>query len=306
MNDQPERRWQVGDIANGHRLDSDGVWRPLGTKGPGPRNKTKRSWYARPLGIIGILVGSLFLLGAIGAIADNGTPTERANGDTSTTEPESPAAEPTGPDPATSEAGGPAEPSPTAEPTSKPKPTPRTSLVSRVVDGDTIELGNGQTVRIVGIDTPERGQCGYEEASNSMASLVLGKRVRLSISDEDTDHYGRLLRYVNVGSMDAGLRQIKRGLAIARYDSRDGYGYHPREDVYIAADHKVPQHTCPKPKPTPQPAQQAQGGNCMAGYAPCLPIVADLGCGEIGHPVTVTGRDPYRLDADGDGVGCDS
>jgi hypothetical protein len=47
------------------------------------------------------------------------------------------------------------------------------------------------------------------------------------------------------------------------------------------------------------------GGDCMAGYSPCLPITGDLDCGEIGHSVLVTGSDPYRLDADGDGTGCD-
>ena len=45
----------------------------------------------------------------------------------------------------------------------------------------------------------------------------------------------------------------------------------------------------------------------MIGYSPCLPAVArTLTASEIGHPVTVTGSDPYRLDADGDGIGCDS
>ena len=35
---------------------------------------------------------------------------------------------------------------------------------------------------------------------------------------------------------EAGLRLIEQGLAIARYDSRDGYGRHPREDRYVRAD----------------------------------------------------------------------
>ena len=48
--------------------------------------------------------------------------------------------------------------------------------------------------------------------------------------------YGRLLRYVDVGSTDAGLSLIEDGWAIARYDSRDGYGRHPREDAYVRAD----------------------------------------------------------------------
>jgi hypothetical protein len=182
-------------------------------------------------------------------------------------------------------------------------------MVARVVDGDTIDLRNGSTVRLVGIDTPERGECGYEQASQNMASLVLGRRVRLTVSDEDTDRYGRLLRYVNIGAVDAGLRQIRAGLAVARYDSRDGYGHHPREDVYVAADAAHQDRTCgparPKPEPS-QPPRQPSGGDCMSGYSPCLPIVADLDCGEIGHPVRVTGSDPYRLDADDDGIGCDT
>jgi hypothetical protein len=44
----------------------------------------------------------------------------------------------------------------------------------------------------------------------------------------------------------------------------------------------------------------------MPGYSPCLPVRADMDCPEIGHQVIVTGSDPYRLDADDDGIGCDS
>jgi hypothetical protein len=44
----------------------------------------------------------------------------------------------------------------------------------------------------------------------------------------------------------------------------------------------------------------------MAGYAPCLPVAPDLNCSAVDGPVRVTGSDPYRLDGDGDGIGCDS
>ena len=113
---------------------------------------------------------------------------------------------------------------------------PRRYVVTRVVDGDTVELGNGETVRLVGIDAPETGECGHDRAADRLARLVLGQPVRLGRPDEDRDRYGRLLRYVDVGRQDAGLRLLKKGLAIARYDSRDGYGFHPREPRYIAAD----------------------------------------------------------------------
>lgn len=45
-------------------------------------------------------------------------------------------------------------------------------------------------------------------------------------------------------------------------------------------------------------------GECAAGYEPCLPVTADLDCAQIRQQVTVTGSDPYGLDRDGDGLGC--
>jgi hypothetical protein len=50
------------------------------------------------------------------------------------------------------------------------------------------------------------------------------------------------------------------------------------------------------------------GSGCEPGYSPCLPRVADLNCADIPaskKPVRVTGSDPYRLDGDGDGWGCE-
>ena len=47
---------------------------------------------------------------------------------------------------------------------------------------------------------------------------------------------------------------------------------------------------------------------CAPGYAPCLPKTGDLNCDEIPDskkPVRVTGTDPYALDRDRDGLGCE-
>lgn len=186
--------------------------------------------------------------------------------------------------------------------TSTRKKPARAYLVSRVVDGDTLELGNGETVRLVGIDTPERGECGYAEATANLERLTLGRAVRLAVSDEDRDRYDRLLRYVDVGRIDAGLNQIDRGLAVARYDSRDGYGYHPRENRYIAADKATRDFTCSAPRPRPL----VQQPNCAVGYSPCVPAYPpDLDCADVNGPIHVTGSDPHRLDGDGDGVACE-
>ena len=119
----------------------------------------------------------------------------------------------------------------------EPPDETQTGTVTNVVDGDTVDVEGVGRIRVIGIDTPERGACGYESATQAMSVLVLGRRVSLVPgATEDSDRYGRLLRYVDVGSRDAGLSLISDGWAIARYDSRDGYGRHPREDEYVSAD----------------------------------------------------------------------
>jgi endonuclease YncB( thermonuclease family) len=114
---------------------------------------------------------------------------------------------------------------------------PQTGIVTHVVDGDTVDVEGVGRIRVIGIDTPERGACGFESATQAITVLVLGRQVSLVAgATEDADRYGRLLRYVDVGSQDAGLSLIEDGWAIARYDSRDGYGRHRREDAYVSAD----------------------------------------------------------------------
>lgn len=76
------------------------------------------------------------------------------------------------------------------------------ALVRRVVDGDTIELWNGKTVRFIGMDTPETVDprrpvgCFGKEASNETKNLLTGKIVILQKDTSDTDKFGRLLRLI--------------------------------------------------------------------------------------------------------------
>jgi endonuclease YncB( thermonuclease family) len=115
-----------------------------------------------------------------------------------------------------------------------------TTVVTRVVDGDTVEIGSGEHVRLIGVDTPERGTCGFHAATRAMRHLVEGREVTLvnPRSVQDLDAYDRLLRFVEVEGRDAGFVQIRAGRATARYDSRDGYDPHPREDRYRRADRR--------------------------------------------------------------------
>lgn len=111
-------------------------------------------------------------------------------------------------------------------------------VVSRVIDGDTLVVRGGDRVRLIGIDTPEQGECGYREATQRLRSLVEGERVVLDNPGrvQDEDRYGRLLRYVDRGMLDAGYVLVQAGHAQARYDSRDGYDRHPRQRTYRSAD----------------------------------------------------------------------
>lgn len=116
--------------------------------------------------------------------------------------------------------------------------------VVRWVDGDTVVTTRGR-VRLIGIDTPEKGECGYKKATRKATKMAPpGTRIALGNPDsvQDRDEYGRRLRYVGVGRQDIGLKQIKSGAA-ARYDSTDGYDAHPREGRYHTADN-VSQDYC--------------------------------------------------------------
>lgn len=95
-------------------------------------------------------------------------------------------------------------------------------VISQVIDGDTIKLSDGRTVRYIGIDTPETqhptvGQeCFGKEASQKNKELVEGKTVELEKDVSETDRYGRLLRYVWLNGEMINTRLVQEGYAFAR------------------------------------------------------------------------------------------
>jgi len=68
--------------------------------------------------------------------------------------------------------------------------------VTEVVDGDTIKLGDGRTIRYISIDAPEEEKCFAQEAKKINSDLVLGKKVRLERDTNEMDRFGRYLAYV--------------------------------------------------------------------------------------------------------------
>jgi micrococcal nuclease len=107
-------------------------------------------------------------------------------------------------------------------------------LVTKVFDGDTLRLADGEKVRLIGIDAPEMYesdklyrdiQSTGQDMQTIMAlgresyqftkQLVEGKRVRLEFDIEKRDKYGRLLAYVFIPANELFLNAeiIKQGYA---------------------------------------------------------------------------------------------
>lgn len=91
------------------------------------------------------------------------------------------------------------------------------ATVTRVIDGDTVDVvledGRRHRVRYIGIDTPERYEDLYGEATDANARLVDRKKVLLVKDVSETDKYGRLLRYVYAGDTFVNAELVKRGYA---------------------------------------------------------------------------------------------
>lgn len=99
--------------------------------------------------------------------------------------------------------------------------------VTRVIDGDTIEVKQGEVtyrVRYIGVNTPESDEACYTEATQANRNLVNGQQVRLERDESNTDQYGRLLRYVYVGNTFVNEALVRDGWAEAvRYPPDDAY-----------------------------------------------------------------------------------
>ena len=86
--------------------------------------------------------------------------------------------------------------------------------VGRVIDGDTVQLEDGRTVRYAGINAPEEGQPYYQEATQANNRLVGGKAVRLEFGGRETERHGRVLAYVYVDKVLVQEELVKLGWAI--------------------------------------------------------------------------------------------
>jgi endonuclease YncB( thermonuclease family) len=184
--------------------------------------------------------------------------------------------------------------------------------VSRVVDGDTVDVrltsGRTERIRLIGIDTPERGECDAAKATAYARSLAQGRAAVLQgdTTQAKRDRYGRLLAYAWIGGHDLGQQQLARGLAkvyvydrpfqrLAGYQQAERAGKTRADGIWRA---------CASPPP-PTPSR----GSCDPSYPDvCIPPPPpDLDCKDVPYKkFRVVGADPHRFDSDHDGIGCES
>jgi len=209
----------------------------------------------------------------------------------------------------------------------------KTATVSRVVDGDTIEVemdGKTEDVRLLLVDTPETKhpskpvQPYGPEASEFAKNVLSGKEVTLEFDGSKRDKYDRLLAYVWVDGKNFNKMLLEEGLARLAYVYEPPYTHY---DAFVKAQTKavnenrniwsidgyvqddgfngdVTQETDTKEEDT--------SGEYNGDYDP---FGDDRNCGDFdthdeaqaffeaaGGPDS----DPHRLDGDGNGVACES
>jgi micrococcal nuclease len=207
----------------------------------------------------------------------------------------------------------------------------RTGIIGHVADGDTVVLTSGETIRLVQIDTPEvygDTEC-YGRRASALTESILprGTRVRIATDPQldQRDRDGRTLGYVWKGTSLVNLRLVREGAAApyfyagdrgryaatifaaavaARHAGRGLWGQCRNGAVPLRPDRGVatgPVHAARKT------LAGGSSSSCNPNYTPCVPNVrGDLDCKQVGHPVKVIGSDPYNLDGDGDGSGCET
>ncbi len=191
--------------------------------------------------------------------------------------------------------------------------TGETFKVIKVVDGDTIKLENGQTVRYIGVDTPETVdprkavQCFGKEASSKNKELVEGKNVRLEKDVSETDKYGRLLRYVYIDNIFVNDYLARQGFAYAK-------SYPPDikfQSLFVEAQREASDanrglwSSCTPSSTSTSTYATPSKSTSIAGDKDCGDFATHDEAQKFFISAGGPGSDPHKLDVDKDGVACE-
>ena len=177
--------------------------------------------------------------------------------------------------------------------------------VTKIVDGDTFVINSGETVRLIGIDSPEKGDCFSGESTNALSSLILGKDINLAKDVSEVDRYQRLLRYVWVDELFVNEMLIKDGFATAKdYPPDSKYKDLFKQQETEAINNNLGLWTCTVEANNVSSNNTNRSVSTSGGDKDCKDFKThdeaqnffiDAGLG-----------DPHKLDGDGDGQACES
>ena len=103
---------------------------------------------------------------------------------------------------------------------------PKSAVVKRVIDGDTVELFNGTVLRYTGITAPEEGESFADEATKLNKELVEGKEIKLEYDNYTSDKFGRILAYAIVDGKNVSVELVQKGMAeLEIYQKRKPFIY---------------------------------------------------------------------------------
>lgn len=204
------------------------------------------------------------------------------------------------------------EPETNAEEISTLTPPPeilegQTFKVSKIIDGDTIQLSNGQVVRYIGIDTPESKDCYANESTEKNRELILGKEITMEKDMSEMDKYGRILRYIFVGDTFVNELLVKEGYAKAfPYPPDLKYKELFREAQEEARSNNkglwevCTQEQVSQRKPPAVKSQVTEGDKDCSDFK--TQNEAQIFFLSQGGPE----KDPHKLDQDRDGIACET
>jgi micrococcal nuclease len=146
--------------------------------------------------------------------------------------------------------------------------------VLRIIDGDTFVLTRNRHVRLLGLDTPEKGELYADKAAAFADSLLLGNAVKIETAKTVEDKYGRTLAYLYLGSELYNKLLLKAGMArIYFFEKNERYA---KELLTAQNDaRKAKRGIWSLPAPAPEPYYIAAGGS-FRFHRPLCPDIKNI------------------------------
>lgn len=192
--------------------------------------------------------------------------------------------------------------------------------VTRLIDGDTIEIEGGKRVRLIGMDTPEINKTGEtgcfgKEAADYATKLLNGQLIKMEKDISEVDRYNRLLRYIYLGETMINDKLVRDGYARV-------YTYPPDvkyKDKFLESEKYARENDlglwskcASSPKPTlsgtsqPLASGQQTSIDCSHNAYNCSDFKTQAEAQYVFEYCGGTSNDIHKLDRDRDGRVCET